>query len=1032
MGEPNEVKLKRGEFHENPSSCICENTLPNVKDSNLQDNQSGKEYSTIGYDTGEIMNDYQNYEDEQELADTEDVDNEHTLTERDLPRGSNKNPGVILSSDQPELDDDFPVVQEPMEAGSVGGGQKPREKETAGSVAVGAAGVSVVGDGVKISSVLEVGGGSSGVEGTCHGSNISKGKRVKSVAVSRKLKCKHSLLKLKEEKSKPVCKADNTGPSSLKSDSVVSVKSRYMCLSSRMSPSSVCSVMKNLSPSQKKAVNEIGFGSLEYLKVTQIPLQLGYWLVKHFDANSCSLVIPGGDALTISEEDVHEVLGLPIGGEEIELDLEVKDIDVVKQWKSQFSENCLQVSIGQLKKFLESNKKGGDMFKRNFVVLCVSTLMYGTQNTFINHWILRYLGHLFYVDKVAIEDVRPKRQVPIIKVWTTTMLHSREKLEMSKGRLDTFVTNVNDGREGGYAQGTQQSCSTVNRDCVGQNVDAANMHSDENQNVHSDVNQNVRSDVNQNVRSDQNQNVRSDQNQNVYSDPMEVDVEGACTGQNVDDADVQKSEFDMKKECIMDLAQASNELAKAISKFQEKAQVALMRFPDNEAIKKLEQAAKDILGEIPACEMDDERKCKNNEFVGGMDGLSFSQDEEFWKDPNVIKAWDDIVAFSLKSKNYEKDGRLNSDGPTFSLGISSPSTNIGRSPNLEGDANVNGERVNNAEKLDNEQHPVDVLATGLKEKCSVVVNEGVGADNEKKVVHDQRVLGDNVRHTRSIVIKLREREESTGVVGSECKVDDAKRVSKRKKVGDDKGDDGFDGEKICRVANREVQPSRLQRSPFKDRLVNIHSALTVGQKAILESVFSSDEHKLERLFVYSKWKRGAFYLMRFQFHSFKMENQISSVAVNAWSIILNANEKYKASESPARFFFTLDAAGALLKHQKDTLKLRNDKFFEVANNELKNNLFDIKEIVLLQGSLVAKDICNMGTSCLEFDWKSSDDHQHCGVALMRHMESYKGLKKWDCGLRRNDISVFEKLRSKYCCSIICSDINEAVAMKKKN
>ncbi|KAL2928347.1 O-fucosyltransferase 16 [Bienertia sinuspersici] len=105
MGEPNEIKLKRGEFHENPSSCICENTLPNVKDSNLQDNQSGKEYSTIGYDTGEIMNDYQNYEDEQELADTEDVDNEHTLTERDFPRGSNKNPGVILSSDQPELDE---------------------------------------------------------------------------------------------------------------------------------------------------------------------------------------------------------------------------------------------------------------------------------------------------------------------------------------------------------------------------------------------------------------------------------------------------------------------------------------------------------------------------------------------------------------------------------------------------------------------------------------------------------------------------------------------------------------------------------------------------------------------------------------------------------------------------------------------------------------------------------------------------------------------------------------------------------------
>lgn len=27
MGEPNEVKLGRGEFHENPSACICESSI---------------------------------------------------------------------------------------------------------------------------------------------------------------------------------------------------------------------------------------------------------------------------------------------------------------------------------------------------------------------------------------------------------------------------------------------------------------------------------------------------------------------------------------------------------------------------------------------------------------------------------------------------------------------------------------------------------------------------------------------------------------------------------------------------------------------------------------------------------------------------------------------------------------------------------------------------------------------------------------------------------------------------------------------
>ncbi|KNA11835.1 hypothetical protein SOVF_131490 [Spinacia oleracea] len=101
MGEPNEVKLGRGEFHENPLSCICET-------SDIQDNspiyQKGKQYNTIGSDLGEI-NDYQNFEDEQELADQEDIDSENNLRERELPRGIDKDPGIMLASDHPELEE---------------------------------------------------------------------------------------------------------------------------------------------------------------------------------------------------------------------------------------------------------------------------------------------------------------------------------------------------------------------------------------------------------------------------------------------------------------------------------------------------------------------------------------------------------------------------------------------------------------------------------------------------------------------------------------------------------------------------------------------------------------------------------------------------------------------------------------------------------------------------------------------------------------------------------------------------------------
>lgn len=109
MGDPNEVKPGRSEFHENPSSCICENTLPSTEDSSLHGNpaiiyQNSKEHSTIGFDTNDT-NDYQNFEDEQELVDTEDVDSVNTLTERELPQSNIKDPGVTLTTDQPELEE---------------------------------------------------------------------------------------------------------------------------------------------------------------------------------------------------------------------------------------------------------------------------------------------------------------------------------------------------------------------------------------------------------------------------------------------------------------------------------------------------------------------------------------------------------------------------------------------------------------------------------------------------------------------------------------------------------------------------------------------------------------------------------------------------------------------------------------------------------------------------------------------------------------------------------------------------------------
>uniref|UniRef100_A0A803M8B5 Uncharacterized protein n=1 Tax=Chenopodium quinoa TaxID=63459 RepID=A0A803M8B5_CHEQI len=76
----------------------------------------------------------------------------------------------------------------------------------------------------------------------------------------------------------------------------------YGTFCNRMSPSSVVNVFKKLSEDQLIAIRAIGFGSLQFLKVSQLPLQLGFWLVKHFDAQSCSLNIPNSEPFKITEQ----------------------------------------------------------------------------------------------------------------------------------------------------------------------------------------------------------------------------------------------------------------------------------------------------------------------------------------------------------------------------------------------------------------------------------------------------------------------------------------------------------------------------------------------------------------------------------------------------------------------------------------------------------------------------------------------------------------------------------------------------------
>lgn len=103
MGDPNEVRPGRGEFHENPSACICEN--PEAKDM-VPPRETLGSIGVSKYDnsptnsTADLM-----AEEDQDLSDTEYIENgsndaagrrQHSHLQSDL-----------LKPEQPELEELF-------------------------------------------------------------------------------------------------------------------------------------------------------------------------------------------------------------------------------------------------------------------------------------------------------------------------------------------------------------------------------------------------------------------------------------------------------------------------------------------------------------------------------------------------------------------------------------------------------------------------------------------------------------------------------------------------------------------------------------------------------------------------------------------------------------------------------------------------------------------------------------------------------------------------------------------------------------
>nr|GEX07758.1 hypothetical protein [Tanacetum cinerariifolium] len=144
-------------------------------------------------------------------------------------------------------------------------------------------------------------------------------------------------------------------------------KQDWLSIRTRGSPKMLYNLMKNLSPSQMKDIIDIGFGSIIGMASEEIPGKIAHFVVDNFDDDSMKLKLSNG-VISITPELVYKVLGVPLGGEDINRMNRLGSEDVTTlEWHSQFSRK--NPTPKKVYDKIQEPRMGGIFFKLNFLVL---------------------------------------------------------------------------------------------------------------------------------------------------------------------------------------------------------------------------------------------------------------------------------------------------------------------------------------------------------------------------------------------------------------------------------------------------------------------------------------------------------------------------------------------------------------------------------------------------------------------------------------------------------------------------------------
>ncbi|XP_056685602.1 uncharacterized protein [Spinacia oleracea] len=259
---------------------------------------------------------------------------------------------------------------------------------------------------------------------------------------------------------------------------IVPKQKKKVVLYQKILPTQLIELIKKMSDEHKEAIRKIGFGGFLSLSMENHNSALADYIVTSSNVDRQSIVLPGSGENFVTPEDVHQVYGVPLGGEEI-VEPENEDIDdnyveFLATWRKIFklrkgSPTNLPL-IARIKDLML--EPVSNEFIWNFVIAAVNSCMRSTNNpqvyirfmyscmntntianldwsTFVyRHWKKSvcewkaetsfYTGPLpfllvLYFDRLQRGGQQVPREIPLLTVWNRERMTNRIAIEKARG-----------------------------------------------------------------------------------------------------------------------------------------------------------------------------------------------------------------------------------------------------------------------------------------------------------------------------------------------------------------------------------------------------------------------------------------------------------------------------------------------------------------------------------------------------------------------------------------------------------------------